>query len=172
MLHQLILKASSEPATAVAIFAALVALLSGVFAPTVQLIIGWRQTKAARITALATQLTAELAGDRAIATMRLDWMQRVRETLSEFHSILMTATDPLSDDDNRKLSHLGTKLDLLLNLDEPIQYELWSISDRIFNEEDREKRAQMDPALMKAGRVVMKREWEKVKHELRGDNAA
>jgi hypothetical protein len=168
MLKTIISEALSQPATVVAVFAALVALLSGVLGPMVQLIIGWRQTNAARITAEAATSTANKAGDRAIATMRLDWLQRVRETLSEFHSILMTANDPISDEDQRKLSHLGTKIDLLLNLDEPIQKELWSISDQIYQTKDRAKREEIDPLLMKAGRVVMKTEWEKIKKELRG----
>ena len=67
--------------------------------------------------------------------------------------------------------NLGTQLDLMMNLNEADQKALWQIADDIYNTEDIEERKALDPELMKAGRLVLKKEWEKIKRELRGDDA-
>jgi hypothetical protein len=59
----------------------------------------------------------------------------------------------------------------MLNLDEPEQRTLWEVADRLFKTYDIEKRVAMDPELMRAGRVVLKKEWRKIKKELRGLSA-
>jgi hypothetical protein len=71
-------------------------------------------------------------------------------------------------EDYRKASELGTQLDLMLNLDEPEHRALWEVADRLFKTTDIEKRVAMDPELMSAGRVVLKKEWRKIKAETRG----
>ncbi len=69
------------------------------------------------------------------------------------------------------MSNLGTKLDLMMNLNEPDHKALWEIADKIYFEEDLGKRRELDAAMMTAGRLVLKNEWEKIKRELRGDAA-
>ena len=148
-----------------------VALLVGLSGSTVALIMGWRQgtsarlaAEAAKASAEATNITARAAGDRAIATMRLQWVHDLRKTLAEYHSLLLS----YKPDDYREASKLGTQLDLMLNLDEPEQRALWEVADRLFYTKDKDERAAMDEELMAAGRVVLKKEWIKIKDEQRG----
>jgi hypothetical protein len=45
-------------------------------------------------------LTAKTSGNRAIASMRIKWVEELREVLSEYHSILMSV-DEFKDEDLR-----------------------------------------------------------------------
>jgi hypothetical protein len=130
--------------------------------------IGSRQAEASRISADAAMLTAKSSGNRAVASMRIKWVEDLRAVLSEYHSMLMTR-EKCEGEDRRQMSDLGTKLDLMMNLDEPEHKALWDLADQIYFEEDLEKRRQHDEAMMDAARVVLKTEWEKIKRELRGD---
>jgi hypothetical protein len=171
VLTEIFSDSKSTAAIAAAIFA-LLTLVAQYLVGSRQAIIGTRQAEAARISADAAMLNAQRAGDRAVATMRVQWIEALRNTLSEYHSILMCVDDDnYSDADDRRLSDLGTRLDLLLNLDEPKQLALWKISDNIFNLTSSQERIAGDPELVAAGRAVMKAEWEKIKRELRGTDA-
>jgi hypothetical protein len=127
-LKKIALEVLSSPAATVAVFAAFVALLSGIVGPGVQLWIGMRQTRAAQSSAAAakissdpTMLTAQNAGSREIARMRIAWMDKLRDTLAEYHSILMSVNETDRAAERRKLAELGTQLDLLLNRNDKIQ---------------------------------------------------
>ena len=155
----------------VTLFAAIVAGLVGFSGSLVALIIGWRQgtssrlaAEAAKASAEATALTARVAGDRAIATMRLQWVHDLRKILSEYHAVLVSYEAA----DYRKVSELGTQLDLMLNLDETEQRELWEVAEEVFRTKDKDKRVALDPKLMAAGRRVLKKEWKTIKNEQRG----
>jgi hypothetical protein len=55
----------------------------------------------------AAMLTARTAGFREIAKLRISWMDTLRNTLAEYHSILMNLEDKetlrlVSDDEERK----------------------------------------------------------------------
>jgi hypothetical protein len=80
----------------------------------------------------------------------------------------MTVDGERTEEDRRRLANLGTKLDLMMNLNEEDQKRLWQVADDIYNEEDIERRRALDNPLMVAGRLVLKNEWEKIKLELRG----
>jgi hypothetical protein len=157
--------------TRVTLLAAILAFIVGLTTAFVALIIGWRQGTSARLSAQAAKasadaavLTARVAGDRAIATMRLQWVQDLRKTLSEYHSVLVSYD---SAADYRKVSELGTHLDLMLNLEEDEQRDLWDVAEEVFRA-DKDDRIALDPKLMVAGRRVLKKEWQQIKWELRG----
>ncbi len=159
----------------VAFIASMVVLTVGLTGAGVTAYVGGRTAKAAKAAAEASKrssdaamLTAENAGARQIATMRLEWIQTLRMTLSEFHSILMTADVPYSADEHRKLSDLGTQIDLLLNRDDPHQRDLWEITDKIYKTVSIDERIELDAPFVSAGRTVMKNEWEKIKTEALG----
>jgi len=76
-MKRLRLDIAHDPKTMVAIGAAILAFISGVLGPLVQLIIGSKQ-------AAATLRAVDVQGSRAIATMRLAWMDKLRDTVSEF----------------------------------------------------------------------------------------
>jgi len=146
--------------TAVAVVSALSALLT----LTVQLWVGSRQAKigekqanASQTSAEAAMLTAKHAGDRAIATMRLKWIEELRSVLSEYHAILVTR-EQIAGEDRIKVCDLGTQLDLLLNQENPEQRALWEVADEIFKTNDLSKRKSLDESLVRAGRKVLKEE--------------
>jgi type II secretory pathway pseudopilin PulG len=66
----------SPPAVA-AIFAAILALVSGVWGPYVQYRIGKRQAAASKQAADAAMLMAQNAGSREIARLRLAWIDKL-----------------------------------------------------------------------------------------------
>jgi hypothetical protein len=167
-LYELFGDGKTTAAVASAIFA-LLALLVQYLVGAKQAVIGKQQAEAARTSSDAAMLTARNAGGRAIAAMRIGWLEALRKTLSEYHSTLVSVDDPFPDQDLRRLSDLGTQLDLMMNLNEPNQKALWDIADRIYRTNKLSDRKAMDPALMEAGRAVIKAEWEKIKRELRGD---
>src|SRR6266403_2875961 len=78
----------------------------------------------------------------------------------------------LTDDWYLKLSDLGTQLDLLLNVDDPAQKALWDVLDKIYTTTGIDERQKLDVDLIRAGRAVMKEEWEKIKGEMRGATSA
>jgi hypothetical protein len=96
--------------------------------------------------------------------MRLQWVHDLRKILSEYHSVLVS----YESTDYRKVSELGTQLDLMLNVDETEQHALWEVADRLFKTQDKDKRIAMDKELMAAGRLVLKKEWKTIKAEQRG----
>ena len=101
--------------------------------------------------------------------MRLAWMDKLRDTVSEYHSILMIRENVDQEREAEKLSRLGTQIDLLLNRDDKVQKVLWDVTDKIYQSEAIEERQSMDEELVRAGRAVLKAEWEKVKAEMRGE---
>jgi hypothetical protein len=160
----------SHDGTKVALLGAILAFVVGLTTAFFALITGWRQGTSARLSAEAAKasaeaaaLTAKAAGDRAIATMRLQWVQDLRKVLSEYHSVLVS----YQPTDYRKVSELGTQLDLMLNLDEKEQRALWDVAEEVFRA-NKDDRIALDPKLMAAGRLVLKKEWQQIKWELRG----
>jgi hypothetical protein len=112
-------------------------------------------------------LTAKRTGDRAIATMRLKWIEQLRSALSEYHAILVSK-ERITGEDRIKVCDLGTQLDLLLNQDNPAQKALWDVADEVFRTVDLDGRRLLDERLVKAGRQVLKEEWDRIKNEQRG----
>jgi len=158
-----------NPSATVAVVAAALAFVSGVLGPLVQLLIGRRQAKAAQTSANAAMLAARNAGYREIARLRMEWMSKLRDTLAEYHSMLMSLDGDEKTAASQKLSELGTQLDLLLNQKDTRQKALWDVADKIFKLENIDERQAMDKDLIEAGREVFKGEWEKVKAEMRGE---
>ena len=148
-MRKVLLEIVHDPKTVVAVASMILAFIGVVLGPLVQLRIGSKQ-------AAAAQRAVDLTGSGAIATMRLEWMDKLRDTLSEFHSILMIKENVDKEKDAVKLSHLGTEIDLLLNRDDKIQRELWDITDKIYKCEAIEERQEMDEELVSAGRAVLK----------------
>jgi hypothetical protein len=171
---RLVISILDTPAAAAAIVAAVLALISGIAGPVVQLRIGRRQAEVGQQAAAASQtaadasmLTARNVGNREIARLRISWIDKVRDVLSEYHAMLMSE-EGFTGDAHQKLLQLGTQLDLLLNQDEIRQKALWDIADKIFRTDNLEARRAMDKDLIKAGRVVFDGEWTKIKAEMRG----
>ncbi|MBH5373503.1 hypothetical protein [Bradyrhizobium glycinis] len=106
-------------------------------------------------------------GKRAVATFRQAWIDNLRKTLSEYHSILMSAPPPLSTADDRKVSDLGTQIELMLNPEEDASQKLEEIMEKIYSAPTLEAKIALDPEFVAAARRVLKDEWRRVKAELR-----
>lgn len=94
-------KMFETPGAAVGLIATALAHVSGIGGPTALYFIGSRQAEiaskqaiASRISADAARLTALNAGTLEFAKVRLTWLEALRDNLSEYHSILMSAKDP------------------------------------------------------------------------------
>jgi len=106
-----------------------------------------------------------------IAKFREQWIQRLRDTLAEFQSYAMLpeATPHLE----RKFYELGTKIELLLNPDDPIgkaDYEkLRSIMYKMLetSEGDVQQKYRNNPEFVAVSQRILKREWDRIKKELR-----
>jgi hypothetical protein len=173
-----------------ALVASGVALLIGIAG----FIVNWRQgnvakrsADAANTSAEAARKTAEYAGTRALANVRIVWLNSVRDILSEYHSILMTPKEepPLADEeakasvrektavDRRQLSFLGTKLDLLLNQEKKFQKELWQVTDDILKRTDSGPLSESDLEIADKQLVIVARKvidfhWQKIQAEILG----
>ena len=170
ILHEFLGRVLGDWSITIAVASALFAFLSIL----TQLVVGTLQARASakhadasRLSAEAALSTARMAGDRAVAHLRIKWVESLRDILSEYHSTLMTA-EKHDAAEERRLSQLGTQLDLMMNFTEANQKALWDIADEIYQTDGLEARKAKDPELMAAGRLVLKAEWEKIKRELRG----
>jgi hypothetical protein len=66
--------------------------------------IGSSQAEASRTSADAAMLTAKSSGNRAVASMRIKWVEELRQVLSEYHSVLMTVDGERTEEDRRRLA--------------------------------------------------------------------
>jgi hypothetical protein len=155
-----------KPETAVTLLVAFVALAGSISGPVVTYLLGVKQAETASAQAAAAMKSAQAAmrsaeaamttatgtGRRAFVEARLEWLKQLQENLSEYHAILMSSGDPVTSDaerakfeaDERRLAHLGTNLDLLLDQTEPDQKALWNISDEILTIEGKHNRWDRD----------------------------
>lgn len=106
-------------------------------------------------------------GARAVAAFRQQWIDNLRKTLAEYHSIKMSAELPLSLEDDRAVSNLGTQIELMLNPHEDASQQLEVIIDKIDECQTLDGRVALDPQFIAAARRVLKLEWDRVKKELR-----
>jgi hypothetical protein len=68
--------------------------------------------------------------------------------------------------DDRKVSELGTQIELMLNPYEDASQELEEVMDKIYNAETLDERIALDAQFVAAARRVLKDEWRRVKTEL------
>jgi hypothetical protein len=144
--------------------AAFVALAGAGF----QFFIGRTQANAALKSADAALLNAKNTGQHKVAEFRQRWIDKVIDALSEYHSILMSSGDkPLSNDDQRKLSSLRTRLAIYLNPEESDTITLVSLMDEIAKSPIAAERASKDDQMIQVARTLLKKEWVRIKSELK-----
>jgi hypothetical protein len=154
-------------AATISAFAAAAAAIAAATVAGIQFYIGYRQSKADLISAQAAMMNAESAGRHTIASFRQEWIETVRDTLSEYHSILMsTGGALLSQEDERKLAALRTKLGLMLNPDENDSLDLLRliVEMRHCSPTDRHHK---DLEISKLAHRILKTEWIRIKDELK-----
>jgi hypothetical protein len=134
----------------------------------IQFYVGRRQAEASLTSANAALMNAQNAGQHRIAQFRQEWIDKVIDTLCEHHSILMSCDrdHPLSRDDEKKMSALRTKLEILLNPDENETIALLNLIDEIARTTDRAERDKKDSEMILVARRLLKSEWVRIKDEL------
>jgi len=156
-------------ASTVSAFAAAFAALAAAAVGGITLYVGIRQTKADLLSAKAAMKEAQSAGRHRIAAFRQTWINTVMDTICDHHAILMTvpinAALPLADD--RKLAALRTKLELLLNPDEPDNVALIKITDAIRQSQIVAIRETNAAKMVKLAHEILKKEWVRLKAELK-----
>jgi hypothetical protein len=162
-----------DPATISAFAAAAAAVFAGAVAG-VQLYVGNRQSEAAMKAAEASTKAAEAAvksagtaGLHRVAGFRQAWIDKVIDTLCEYHSIIMTTRGPPTPEIARAREALRTKLEILLNPDEVETVALLDELDRVENQARTWSGSLPDDARMIAiARRLLKAEWIRIKTEL------
>lgn len=125
---------ASLPPAILSAYAAGVAAAAAATVALLQFLIGLRQSGAAMKSAKAAMLSAENAGRHRVAAFRQEWINSVIETLTEIYSIMVMAAardDSTVVTDARRLLALRTKLEILLNPDEPDTIALFRTLDKI-----------------------------------------
>ena len=154
--------------SAISAFAAAAAALVAATVAGLQFYVGRKQAEAALLSAKAAMTSAQNTGRHTVAEFRQHWIDNVRDTLCEYHAILMAMDDgtPVSSEDNRQLSALGTKLELLLNPEEPDSLALLRLTEEIQESATLAEREAKDPEMVKLAHKVLKTEWVRIKTEL------
>jgi hypothetical protein len=149
-------------------FAAAAAAVAATAVAGINLYIGHRQSKAAILSAHAAIKTADSVGHRRIAEFRQEWIENVRDTLSEYLSllILVTGEDPLTQEDHKRLLALRTKLQLLLNPDEDHTKALMKVLDDIQAEHTVGSRVTKSSEAVMTAIDLLKAEWIRLQKEL------
>jgi hypothetical protein len=130
-----------------------------------QFFIGRKQANAAHLSAQAALKNAQNAGGHKVAEFRQRWIDNVIDTLCEHQSIL-TIIQPgerPNPEDDKKLAAAKTKLQILLNPDEPDTVALLGAIDQIDNSKGDVEFLHNSEKMVAIARRLLKREWVRIK---------
>jgi hypothetical protein len=135
----------------------------------IQFYIGRKQADAALTSAKAALMNAQNAGSHTVAEFRQKWIDNVIDTLCEHHSIVMAQApgSAPTPDDLRALSASRTKLEILLNPEEPDTVALLAKMDAVLARNSAEERDKEATEMLAVARRLLKREWVRIKDELK-----
>lgn len=155
-------------ASTISAFAAAAAAVVAATVAGIQLYIGRKQAEAALTSAKAALMNARNAGRHTVAEFRQKWIDKVIDTLCEHHSIVMAraADQDLSPTDSRALTAARTKLEILLNPEEQDTMALLRKIDAITSSTTADQRDNSAAEMLIVARVLLKREWVRIKNEL------
>jgi hypothetical protein len=158
---------------AISAFAAAAAALIAASVAGIQLYLGLRQSKVALIAAEAARKSAESTGRRRIAEFRQKWIDDVRDTLSEYQSLLILAALPrnsqegtLTWDNNIRLHTLRLKLEMLLNPAEKATSELFNAIGGVMMTHGVPGKVDKSALVADAAQKILKAEWRRLQDEL------
>ena len=121
---------------------------------------------------LTNRRTAANQAKLAVAEFRLDWIQRLREALSEFQSIVML---PESDaHKERRFYETGTTIELLLNRNEPEHQKLMDHMYVMFDAANGSltQKFSTNPEFVELSQDILKTEWDRARRDLLGKKHA
>jgi hypothetical protein len=153
-------------AASVSAYAAGAAAIAAAAVAAIQLFVGYRLSKAALQSAQAAQMNAESAGRHTQAEFRQAWIYKVMDAITEHNAIVAThsvASDPA---DRRKLASVRSRLQILLNPNEEDHVALLAELEKLANGSQESSGSLDDEEMLSKARLVLKREWDRIKNEL------
>jgi hypothetical protein len=155
-------------APTISAFAAWAAALAAGTVAGIQLYVGRKQADAALTSSQAALMNARNAGRHTIAEFRQKWIDNVIDTLCSQHAIVMTvpAGQALPATEARALSAARTKLEILLNPEEPDTVALLEKMDAVIASPTSAARSEQSVEMLAIARRLLKREWVRIKGEL------
>jgi hypothetical protein len=133
------------------------------------LYIGRKQADAALTSAQAALMNAHNSGRHTVAEFRQNWIDKVIDPLCEHHSIIMArpADQAPRPEELRTLSASRTKLEILLNPEEADTLALLVKMDDVAASKTASPRDMNSSEMLAVARRLLKREWVRIKDELR-----
>lgn len=137
---------------AVPLFAALIALLGVIIGVYIQLRNLKRQLRSAHTL--------------KIAEMRQAWINNLREAMAKYQSYGVTPN--LNHKENRGYYEWGTRIELLMNPNDPDYDELYKCLYDFLNATNNQEKYSANPNYIAICQRILKREWDTLKKEVYG----
>lgn len=148
------------------ILSLVVALLAVIFGPLISFRIAKRQVASSLI----------VANKQIVAPMRQAWINNLRDQISEISSSALhyyqTGYEDREDNEYKRLTELEGKISLMLNLKEEDHKRLHDCIREMLNALGKGKEGDntfvsVHPKVMALARDILKREWNRVKEEIK-----
>lgn len=142
-----------------------VAALAVFFGPFISLYVAKRQVRS----------SLEVANRQITGPMRQAWINALRDLLSELcssaHHYFVAGFEDRKDDEYQRLTHLETKIQLMLNAEEDDHIQLEKLIREMVSSLERGKDGDaafvaVHPKVIALSRQVLKREWNVVKNPI------
>ena len=143
----------------------IVAALAVFFGPFISLHVAKRQVRS----------SLDVANRQITAPMRQAWINALRDLLSELcssaHHYFVAGFDNREDDEYQRLTHLETKIQLMLNAKEDDHVQLEKLIREMLSSLERGKEGDAafiaaHPKVINLSRQVLKREWNRIKEPI------
>lgn len=147
-------------------------LVFSLVVPTVSAIVAWLSAWYSTRRALRTeQSKLDLQVTLKISEFRQNWINDLRDCLSEFQSRgVLPDDDPRTD---REFYRLGTKIELLMNPNDPDYCQLQQLMYGFLSAADGDtlSKYRKNPTFVDISQRILKREWERLKADLQSKTA-
>lgn len=126
----------------------------------------WISSKIANKNISVSRKQIKLNHELKLAEFRQAWINSLRDTMAEFHSI---GTHPNTDQTSEKdFYKLGTKIELLMNPSDPDYQELHGLMYKYLNAKTLADKFSLNPQFINLSQRILKREWDRLKSDLDG----
>lgn len=142
-------------------------LVFSLLVPTISAIVAWVSAWYSTRRAMRTeQSKLKFQSTLKISEFRQNWINELRDTMSDFQSHgVLPGNDPTKD---REFYRLGTKIELLMNPEDPDYQDLSRMMYRFLIDSESEDSAKYgnNAEFVEICQKILKREWERLKADL------
>lgn len=142
-------------------------LVFSLLVPTISAIVAWVSAWYSTRRAMRTeQSKLKFQSTLKISEFRQNWINELRDTMSDFQSHgVLPGNDPTKD---REFYRLGTKIELLMNPEDPDYQDLSRMMYRFLIDSEGEDSAKYgnNAEFVEICQKILKREWERLKADL------